>query len=138
MKVKFVIILTIAATMMIFSCNTSQKAQSDKDSTEYKAVKKDYKGQRQLVDYLRTTPGVEIRGNLSDPLILIRGAKSMTGDNNPLYVVDGVIIGNSYAQAASAADRFMIENVSVLPPPRSARYGARGQSGVIEITTRKE
>ena len=138
MKFKLLLFLVVAGGITLISCSTTKKGKSGAEAGTYEKPKRDYKGQRQLVDYLRTSPGVEIRGDLSNPLIIIRGIKSMSGDNNPLYVIDGVIIGNSYAQAASAADRFMIESVSVLPPPRSARYGARGQNGVIEITTRKE
>jgi len=108
------------------------------DTTAVASTKSDFKGQRQLIDYLRRTPGVEVRGGGNNVLVLVRGPKSISGNNNPLYVVDGVIIGDDYNQVASMADRFAIENVVVLPPPRSARYGARGQNGVIEITTRKE
>lgn len=132
-------IFYLIAFMTLFamvSCHTTQKMNGDEATVV--SNKQDFKGQRQLIDYLRQTPGVEIRGGGNNVLVLVRGAKSFTGNNNPLYVVDGVIVGEDYNQVASLADRFAIENVVVLPPPRSARYGARGQNGVIEITTRKE
>lgn len=133
---RYLAVLMVAALVMP-ACQTSQKAKSDQASAGDVRQRPDFKGQRQLIDYLRTTPGVEVRGGGSNLLVLVRGAKSMTGNNNPLYVVDGVILGYDYYQAASAADRFMIEKVVVLPPPRSARYGSQGQNGVVEVTTRK-
>jgi len=92
---------------------------------------------RQLIDLIRNQSGVEVRGGGPDYLVLVRGAKSITGDNNPLYVVDGVQVGRKYSDAASSVDVFLIENVLVLPPPRTGKYGSRGQNGVIEITTKK-
>jgi outer membrane receptor for ferrienterochelin and colicin len=132
---RYLAVLMVAALVMP-ACQTSHKA-SDRATMGVVRERPDFKGQRQLIDYLRTTPGVEVRGGGSNLLVLVRGAKSITGNNNPLYVVDGVIMGYDYYQAASAADRFMIDKVVVLPPPRSARYGSQGQNGVVEVTTRK-
>lgn len=124
------------ALLLLVSCDTGKKAT--KDTAMVEPVQQDFKGQRQLIDYLRRMPGVEVRGAGNNVLVLVRGVKSITGDNNPLYVVDGVQMGNNYSQVAALADRFAIDKVVVLPPPRSARYGSLGQNGVIEITTRKE
>jgi outer membrane receptor for ferrienterochelin and colicin len=135
MKLRYVLMMLVG--LLFFDCSTSNKAIKDHSVDATTAPKKDYKGQRQLIDYLRTTPGVEVRGGGANLLILVRGAKSMTGNNNPLYIVDGVNMGYDYYAAASAANQFMIEKVEVLPPPRSAKYGSQGQNGVIEVTTRK-
>ncbi len=81
--------------------------------------------------------------------ILIRGANSLTGSNDPLFVVDGVPIDNSggasgglfggfdYGDAINNINLDDIESISVLKGgAASALYGARGQNGVIMITTR--
>jgi TonB-dependent SusC/RagA subfamily outer membrane receptor len=81
--------------------------------------------------------------------ILIRGANSLTGSNDPLFVVDGVPIDNSggssgglfggfdYGNAANNINADDIESVTVLKGgAASALYGARGQNGVIMITTK--
>ncbi|MCB0667901.1 MAG: TonB-dependent receptor plug domain-containing protein [Saprospiraceae bacterium] len=134
MKMKYFV--GLLAVLLAVGCSTSKNTQSD--NVAYEKRKQDFKGQRQLIDYLRREPGVEVRGGGNNILVLVRGVKSITGNNNPLYVVDGVQMGNDYNQVAALADRFAIENVIVLPPPRSGRYGSLGQNGVIEITTRKE
>ena len=85
--------------------------------------------------------------------VLIRGANSITGNNSPLYVVDGVIVDNSdfnsantarggggydYGNMAQDINPDDIESISVLKgPAASALYGSRAANGVILITTKK-
>lgn len=81
--------------------------------------------------------------------ILIRGANSLTGSNDPLFVIDGVPVDNSggssgglfggfdYGSAINNINFDDIESISVLKGgAASALYGARGQNGVIIITTK--
>ncbi|MRX65868.1 SusC/RagA family TonB-linked outer membrane protein [Maribacter luteus] len=68
----------------------------------------------------------------STPSVLIRGLGSLN-NNSPLFVVDGVIVGN--LSGISPND---IENVSVLKDASTtAVYGAQGSNGVILVTTKK-
>ncbi|NND34613.1 MAG: TonB-dependent receptor plug domain-containing protein [Saprospiraceae bacterium] len=126
-------IFLLIVTFVLSSCNSSR----DLASANTGPNKIDYTGKRELIDYLRGTAGVEIRGSGTDVLVLIRGVKSITTDNNPLYIVDGVNMGRSYASAAAAANTFEIERVNVLTPPRAGKYGSQGQNGVIEVFVRK-
>lgn len=81
--------------------------------------------------------------------VLIRGANSLTGGNEPLYVVDGIPMDNSggvsgglfggfdYGNAINNINLDDIESISVLKGgAASALYGSRGQNGVIMITTK--
>ena len=69
----------------------------------------------------------------ADPQIRIRGVGSF-GDSRPLYIVDGVIIGNTIRDF-SPND---IESVQVLKDASSAAiYGARAANGVVIITTKR-
>ncbi len=82
-------------------------------------------------------PGVDVYVNSaapgSAPRIRIRGINSINSNNDPLYVVDGVIGIN-----ANALDPNNIESVEVLKDASStAIYGARGANGVIMITTKR-
>lgn len=82
--------------------------------------------------------GVEVKQNSGNPLarveVRIRGANSMFGSNDPLYVVDGVpLIGG--IEYLSSSD---IETMDVLKDASAtAIYGARGANGVIIITTKR-
>jgi TonB-linked SusC/RagA family outer membrane protein len=69
----------------------------------------------------------------SDVRIRVRGGGSITQDNSPLYVVDGIQIEN----ALSVISPQDIASVDVLKDAAStAIYGARGANGVIIITTK--
>lgn len=93
-------------------------------------------------------------GNLGgSSRVTIRGANSVTGDNRPLYVVDGIPFDNrdfnsadaargaggiDYGSMANDINPNDIETISVLKGAQaSLLYGARGSNGVILITTKK-
>ncbi|SDL48435.1 TonB-linked outer membrane protein, SusC/RagA family [Pedobacter sp. ok626] len=104
-------------------------------------------------------PGVFVNPTSGDPgassQIIIRGIVSMTGDNTPLMVLDGVPIDNSvssqtnmamagnnrsqdYTNRASDINPADIESYVVLKGPEAtALYGNLGASGAIVITTKK-
>ncbi len=82
--------------------------------------------------------------------VLLRGNTEMTGNNQPLYVIDGVPLDNTNYGSAGTSGGFDlgdgisginpddIENMSVLKgPAASALYGSRASHGVILITTKK-
>ncbi len=99
--------------------------------------------------------GVQVTSTSGNPgassRLVLRGASSITGNNEPLYVVDGVPIdngtpGNSAGSGGGvdlpngAADinPDNIESVQVLKGPNAAAlYGLRASNGVIVITTKK-
>jgi TonB-linked SusC/RagA family outer membrane protein len=82
--------------------------------------------------------------------IRIRGNNSVSLDNDPLLVIDGVFVNNSSAASPNISvggqqttrfddlDPNQIENVEVLKgPSASALYGTAGANGVILVTTKK-
>ncbi len=103
--------------------------------------------------------GVQITQSTSGPAggarVIIRGNSSLTGDNQPLYVVDGIPVDNSgfgsangdgrgeyrrddYGTGVSDINPDDIESISVLKGPNAAAlYGSRAANGVIMITTKK-
>ncbi len=85
--------------------------------------------------------------------VTIRGSSSITGNNQALFVVDGVPINNDntnstsslkskggydYGNAASDIDPSSIESISVLKGATAAAlYGSAAANGVVLITTKK-
>lgn len=82
--------------------------------------------------------------------IVMRGLNSLSGNNQPLWVVDGFPIndgvpdvadqwgGSDYAGAASQINPEDTESISVLKGANAAElYGSRAQNGAIVITTKK-
>jgi TonB-linked SusC/RagA family outer membrane protein len=81
--------------------------------------------------------GVQVVNNAGAPggdvSIRIRGANSILGDNNPLYVIDG-FIGADFNNI-NPRD---VESIEVLKDASgTAIYGSRGANGVVLITTKK-
>ncbi|WP_333850807.1 SusC/RagA family TonB-linked outer membrane protein [Epilithonimonas sp.] len=82
----------------------------------------------------------------SSNMVLVRGVSSLIGTPNPLYVIDGVVIGKGADNAQmmeswnplASIDPNAIESVTVLKDASStALYGSRGANGVIIIKTKK-
>lgn len=72
-------------------------------------------------------------GELGD--ILIRGKRSISATNEPLYVVDGVPLSSGGIEAINPRD---IESINILKDASStAIYGSRGANGVVLITTKR-
>ncbi len=102
-------------------------------------------------------PGLIINGTAGGPSgasrVIIRGNTSVSGNNQPLYVVDGIPIDNSnyggtggglYASGVDMGDAISainpddIDKISVLKgASASALYGSRAANGVILITTKR-
>lgn len=71
----------------------------------------------------------------SEPMIRVRGTNSINSNNDPLFVVDGVVgVGN----ALRLLNPNEIETMDILKDASAtAIYGARGSNGVIIITTKR-
>src|SRR3712207_3336001 len=82
--------------------------------------------------------------------VILRGSTELTGNNQPLYVIDGVPMDNTNFDSSdqwggydlgdgiSSINPDDIENISVLKgPAASALYGSRASHGVILITTKR-
>lgn len=97
--------------------------------------------------------GVEITSASGSPgastRVILRGYSSLTGSNQPLYVIDGVPMDNSVINSSSLNGSFDfgngansinpndIENITILRGGQAAAlYGSRANSGVILITTK--
>jgi TonB-linked SusC/RagA family outer membrane protein len=83
--------------------------------------------------------GVSIAMNSGQPgsrsTVRIRGITTLNGGNNPLWVVDGVVVDPAALGAINQSD---IESMEVLKDAAAAAiYGARSATGVVLITTKK-
>jgi TonB-linked SusC/RagA family outer membrane protein len=84
--------------------------------------------------------------------VLIRGANSITGNNQPLFIVDGTAVSNNaigsgpqgegrgldFGSVINDINPEDVANISVLKGPNAAAiYGSRAANGVVLITTRR-
>lgn len=103
-------------------------------------------------------PGVHVTGEGIYSRVLIRGVTTFSGDNTPLFIIDGIPISqpmstmndsDSTAVSSSSTDYSIvnstimsisphdIDRIEVLKGASAAMYGARGANGVIAIYTKK-
>lgn len=72
-----------------------------------------------------------------DASIRIRGINTINGTTDPIYVVDGLVMDNSYS-GFSAVNLNDVASIEVLKDASAtALYGSRGSNGVVVITTKK-
>lgn len=87
------------------------------------------------------------QGDVGSSHIVIRGETSIAGENQPLFIVDGIPVDNSQLNARSSGRDFKnaiadlnpedIKTLTVLKGPNAAAlYGARAAHGAIVITTK--
>lgn len=80
--------------------------------------------------------GVDVFQRAGGIAVRIRGASSIHGSNEPLYVIDGFPThpGSSGVLSINPYD---IAYIEVLKGPDAAIYGVRGSNGVIVVTTKR-
>lgn len=100
--------------------------------------------------------GVQVTANGSEPgattSIKIRGVSSLTGNSEPLYVIDGIIVSSATEDTNNPLTGFVapqsggipgvnpedIENIEILKDASAtAIYGSRAANGVVIVTTKK-
>ncbi|WP_143304717.1 SusC/RagA family TonB-linked outer membrane protein [Chitinophaga vietnamensis] len=81
-------------------------------------------------------PGIEVLNNSSkpgdEPQVRIRGTRSLSAGNDPLYVIDGI----PYSGSLNDIGTGVIQSMDILKDASAtAIYGSRGANGVVLITT---
>ncbi len=135
--ISHLLLFFIASTFLLFSnCNIQRKSSSD---TTVEPRSKGTPGVYQsLVDYLRRHPSIRIIGSGEDTQVFIRGMDTIVGETEPLFVIDGTMVGNSYVLAARIVDVNDIKSVEVFGVSEATtRYGLRGGQGAVVIYTKK-
>lgn len=119
-------LLIAGAALLIYACSSTN--QSTYNSPAAARGDTTYvQNPQTLADLLIREPGV----NFESGQITIRGRAY------PLFIVDGVPIGQTYSEAASTVSIEDIQSVEVLKSASdTAIYGRRGANGVILINTR--
>ena len=83
-------------------------------------------------------PGITVSRTSSGALAIhIRGGTSLYGNNNPLYVVDGLAVEAGPEGEMPGINPYDIESIKVLKDTEAmTMYGSRGANGVIIIKTK--
>lgn len=89
-------------------------------------------GSKDILEVMKgRVPGVNISGDQ----VYVRGINSISGSNQPLFLIDGVPTLDVGAVKAIPVED--IDRVEILKGPSSAIYGVRGGNGVIAVYTKR-
>ncbi|TGV00959.1 TonB-dependent receptor plug domain-containing protein [Flavivirga rizhaonensis] len=123
----------------LFQCAPSQKAVKNSNKTASNEVKPDELDTNTLtiIDMLSKVSGVNISGNDENATIQIRGTNTINGNSEPLFVIDGIVIGNGIRSIYNRVQPNQIQSIRVLKGSEMSFYGVRGGNGVIEIKLKK-
>ncbi len=155
-------ILPISIVVLAFlfiGCHTSGTAISEETSEEKVAVgyglqdrktvtgsishvnpDKELRQITRVEQLLDRIPGVLVQRSPGGGFhVLIRGATSIYGSNEPLYVVDGATVHVDPSRGLYWLNPLDVKSIDVLKDASAtAIYGSRGASGVIIIKTRRQ
>lgn len=139
--------LTLIALGLALCCTAAQAQTTLRDSLKYsldnKTITERGMNREQVTNPLEAingrVAGLTIQksnnGVAAMSAVRLRGTTSLTGGNDPLVIIDGVLGNLSTLSSIYPAD---IESFKILSDAtETAMYGSRGASGVIEVTTKK-
>jgi outer membrane cobalamin receptor len=127
------IIITGVVSFSVTSCATKGTARGSSDIETLLIENPDLT----LKDYLRRMSGVMVTERGGDVRVMLRGATSVTGDNSPLFVVDGTAVGNTYGDVENAVSMRDVDFIRIMRSSEAmTTYGMRAANGAIVIYTK--
>ncbi|WP_116216886.1 MULTISPECIES: Plug domain-containing protein [unclassified Allomuricauda] len=128
-------LFTLSVLFLVFSLVSCSGSKSTAYNPEIaKELEQRNKGNISLLQRIRQLPGVTLRNGLP---YFVKASNQVFGQQvtEPLYVLNGYIVGNSFRSVDQLVNSFMVESIEALTGAETAEYGSRGASGVIKIKT---
>lgn len=138
----------IGALMLLFvwaagttGCKSSKEYSGDPNEKPTmkasKSMVKEDVPARNMAELIGRQPNVVVSGSGSNVSFQIRGRRSFTSTNEPLFIVDGMNMGHDYQRIANI-DPKDVRRVNIVRDPADlVAYGSQGANGVIEIYLNK-
>lgn len=135
MKKHIPIWLGCSLLLVLAACGSSKNSGSGEIPTA-EQVEARNKAVIPLITQIRKLPGITVQGGVP---VFIKGNNSIQARrrDEPLYVLDGMPMGNSFRQIEDIVQPVDVESIRALSGAEASFYGSRGASGVILITTRR-
>ena len=125
-------LLSVLAAGLLLSCTdgnykTDEKGRALKDFSQY----------NNMVEVMQNVRGLRVMGNGSNAYVFMSGYNTTSATNKPpLFVVDGVAIGNSLSQLDNLLTPVQVKSVRTLRGMQAtSRYGDQASFGVVLIKT---
>lgn len=127
------ILLIIFSNLFFISCATSGVDRSTSNIDQLLIENPDLT----LKDYLRRVSGIQVQERGGDVQVFLRGASSVTGNNSPLFIVDGSQVGTNFSAVENAVDIKDLASIRVMRSSEAmTMYGMMASNGAIIINTK--
>lgn len=129
-------VFSILLCLHIVGCSATKNSEAN--STDLKGnLDQKNRANISLLTQIRQKPGIVLKNGVP---VLQKAENSVSpfGTNEPLYVLDDLIVGNSFSSINDLVTNFMVKKIEVLSASEASFYGSRGANGVIKITTLKD
>jgi len=123
----------LVLSSLLFTCYSSQavSGKENKPSVSGPSVENSL----DLTEYIRRLGEAQITGSGANATISIRGVTTINSDPNPLFVLNGNVVGRDYNQVYHMVDIQQLASVKILKNAGDiGLYGVQGANGIVEIT----
>lgn len=119
--------------VLICSCGPVKHTSGNTSSLDTELREKN-RANVSLLQRIRQKPGVVLQNNVP---ILNKTTNSFDsgGNQEPLYVLNNQVIGNSFLSVNELIDSYNVKKIVILSGADAAGYGTQGANGVIKITS---
>lgn len=126
--------ISFLAFFLIFGSCSNTKAPTTGTKNISKELEERNKGNVSLLQRVRQLPGIMLRNGTPH---FIKSFNQISGSSatEPLYVLNGYVVGNSFSSVNQLVESFNVKKIEAITGAAAAEYGVRGGSGVIKITT---
>ncbi len=128
-------VLPVCLSIFLASCGSSGHTTASQPS-----VKESLENQNRigisLLNQIRRMPGITIRNGVP---VFTKSTHdiSIGSPIEPLYILNGYPVGNSFADVDQLVDNVNVEKIEALTDTEASFYGSRAANGVILITTKQ-
>lgn len=136
---ELVLLILLVATICMSSCSTSNKRlnRASNDPNLVQTADKQPLNETWSTLFSRVV-GVEVRGTEPNLSLRIRGDRSIELSNEPLYVLDGVRLGQDFSRLAGAILPKDVASIRVLKgSSATTMYGDNSGNGVIVVSSKE-
>ena len=118
--------------ILVLSCGSSKNSSEGPSNLQTELNEKN-RAAIPLAVRIRQKPGIIFKNGV--PALQKADNSLSLAAQEPLYVLNGQIIGSSFVSIDELIDSYMVKKINVVSGSEASFYGSRGANGVIEITT---
>jgi hypothetical protein len=118
--------------LLAIGCGSS-KSTSDSPSNLQAELSRKNRAAIPLLVQIRQKPGIILKNGV--PALQKADNSLPSTTQEPLYLLNDYIVGNSFTAIDELIDNFMVKKIEVISGSGASFYGSRGANGVIKITT---